>query len=60
MKTLLPILQEYVILAFQEFGDAQQNEARMIWQRDKQAMLEELDKSHEERVSGRIFVTRGN
>ena len=51
LKTLLPMLQEHVILAYQEFGEKQQRGAREDWQKEKGELLDTLKESLQERVS---------
>lgn len=44
------MLQEYVILAFQEFGEKQQTGAQKAWQKEKRQLLDVLEESRQERV----------
>ena len=53
LKTLVPLLLEYVFLSSEEFRGTHEREAREVWQQDKKELLEELKKSHIERVRER-------
>lgn len=51
VQSLVPMLQEYIILVWQDFGKKQQDEIKGVWQLKKQKLLEELAENHKERVS---------
>ena len=50
LKLLVPTLQDYVILAYQDFGEGQQMQAQIAWEKEKGQLLDELEDSHQERV----------
>jgi hypothetical protein len=51
VQSLLPMLQEYIVLAWQEFGEKQQDGAKGVWHLEERKLLEELEENHKERVS---------
>lgn len=59
LKTLLPMLQEHVILAYQEFGEKQQSGAQEDWQKEKEELLGILEESLQERVSHKNTYSLG-
>ena len=51
VQVLMPMLQEYTVLVWQEFGEKQQVGAKGLWHHEEQRMSEELDDNHKEMVS---------
>ena len=55
VQGLLPILQEYIVLAWQEFGEKHQDAVKGVWQLEERKLLDQLEENHKERVSSALL-----
>ncbi len=56
VQQLLPMLQEYIVLAWQDLGEKHRDGTKRMWRLEEGKMLEELEANHKERVSLAVLV----